>query len=259
MPIRLNSIEMASLRRRGFRTIADVLIDRGGSITMLKRVARPELRTILDELSNIYVGGQLPDGPDALYIMDGTALQWHRPEQLSTRQIRLLLNKEELITEPKLMPLTEEGATRLYRKIAKLRNIANRTKLLRLLHGDVYCKERLFRFNLADDSICGRCFGVETIQHLLIHCPYAVEVWGRLGIIPTGVSDVLNEHLSLSELEVRAELISILVFRKKVIPPEVVISSTMVMFQKGLSGHLKTGDYANAMVTRFQITGQWFA
>jgi hypothetical protein len=53
------------------------------------------------------------------------------------------------------------------------------------------------------------------IQHLLINCPYSVEVWGRVGIIPTEVKDVINENLSLSELEVRAEIISSLVFRKK--------------------------------------------
>jgi hypothetical protein len=213
----------------------------------------------LEELSIIYAGGQLQDDPDAIYIMDSTTLQWHRPEQISTRQIRLLLNKEELITEPKLMTLTEEGALKLYCQIARLRNVANKTKLLRFLHGDVYCKERLYRFNMTDDSICGRCFGVETIQHLLIQCPYAVEVWGRLGMTPTEVKDILNEHLSLSELEVRAELISVLVFRKKVIPPEVVIRSTMMMFHKGLSGRLKTKDYASAMVARYEITGQWFA
>jgi len=178
MPIRINSIEMASLRRRGFCTIADVLIDRGGSFNLLKRVARTEVVATLEELSIIYAGGQLQDDPDAIYIMDSTTLQWHRPEQISTHQIRLLLNKEELITEPKLMTLTEEGALKLYCQIARLRNVANKTKLLRFLHGDVYCKERLYRFNMTDDSICGRCFGVETIQHLLIQCPYAV-VSGR--------------------------------------------------------------------------------
>ncbi len=60
-------------------------------------------------------------------------------------------------------------------------------------------------------------------------------------------------------LLVRAELISVLVFRKKVIPPEVVIRSTMMMFHKGLSSRLKTKDYASAMVARYEITGQWFA
>ncbi len=258
MPIRINSIEMAALRRKGIQTVTEAILDGRNSMNLLKRVAHIELRTILDELTVTYAGGQLPDDGDAVYIQDSVALQWHRPEQLSTRQIWLLLYRDELINETKLLKLTEDGAVTLYRKIAKLRNVANRAKILRFLHGDVYCKERLFRFGLAEDSTCGRCFGTETIQHLLIQCPYSAEVWGRLGIMPTQVQDVLHERLSLSELEIRAELISSLVFRKKVIPPEVLIRSVLISFQKGLSGRTKTRDYAEGIVERYELTGQWF-
>jgi hypothetical protein len=177
---------------------------------------------------------------------------------ISSRQSRLLLYEEGLIHETKLLRQTEEGATRLYNKINKLRSVPNRSKILRLLHGDVYCNERLFRFGLAENGLCGRCFGTETIWHLLVDCPYAVEVWGRLGLILNGVADVINDDLSLSELEVRAELISMLVFRRKVLPPEVLIRSVLTLFQKGVSGRVKTREYAQHRVEMYEITGQWF-
>jgi len=245
MPVRLNSIEMTTLSRRGLRTVADVLTGAGDGMQLLKRVAYIELRVILDMLAMTYNQIPPPGILDPLYIQNVATLQWHRSELLSTKQIRQLFYAEELIMATKLLSLTREGAVALYCKISKLRNVPNRTKMLRFLHGDVYCKERMFRFGLAEDSICSRCFGVENIQHLLINCPYSVEVWGRVGIIPTEVKDVINENLSLSELEVRAEIISSLVFRKKVIPPEVLIHSIMFVFHKGLSGRKETMDYAH--------------
>jgi hypothetical protein len=218
-----------------------------------------ELQVVLDVLVVRQNNDYPPQGRgEAIHILNRYNLQWLRPELLSSRQIRLLLYEERLIHETKLLMLTEEGAMRLYGKIAKLRSVPSRSKILRLLHGDVYCKERLFRFRLADDNLCGHCFGIETIRHLLIECPYSVEVWGRLGVMPTEIAGVVNEDLSLSELEIRAELINMLVFRKKVLPPEVLIRSVLTQFQKGLSERAKTREYAKLRVETYEITGQWF-
>jgi hypothetical protein len=76
--------------------------------------------------------------------------------------------------------------------------------------------------------------------------------------MPTEITGGVNEDLSLSELEIRTEIINMLVFRKKVLPPEVLIRSVLTQFQKGLSGRAKTREYATLRVDTYEITGQWF-
>ena len=126
------------------------------------------------------------------------------------------------------------------------------------LHGDVYCGARAYRFGLTDSDRCIRCFGEETIKHLLYECPYSVEIWNRYGLFPVSANQVLDSQLSHSQMEIMAELISALVFRKKVLPPEVVLHSVITSFKKGLSTNSRTTEYAAALVTRHEFTGQWF-
>jgi hypothetical protein len=146
----------------------------------------------------------------------------------------------------------------LYAKIAKLGNIQNKTKLLQLIHGDVYCGAKLYRYGLTETDRCIRCFAEETTNHLLYECPYTREVWGRLRVFPTAAGDILHEGLTRYELEIRAELVSHLVFRRKSLPPEVLIRSVITNFKKGLSRSKGLQEHAVSMVERYELTGQWF-
>ncbi len=72
------------------------------------------------------------------------------------------------------------------------------------------------------------------------------------------MAHIINEQMSGAELEVRAEFISHLVFRKKVLPPEVLVRTIKNSFKDGLSQNRKTLDYAKTLVERYELTGQWF-
>jgi hypothetical protein len=156
------------------------------------------------------------------------------------------------------MQLTESGARTIYSKISKLRNVQNKTKLLRLLHGDVYCGARLFRFGMSDSDRCTRCISEETIAHLLYECPYTKDVWGKLGINPITASDIITTTMSRHELEIKAELINQLVFRKKILPPEVLVQVVIDSFKKGLSKSKGMQEHAESLIRHRDITGQWF-
>ncbi len=134
----------------------------------------------------------------------------------------------------------------------------NKAKLLRLLHGDVYNGARLYRAGIIDTDRCIRCFAEETTKHLLIECPYSSEVWGRMGLVPINPGDLLNARLTKYELEVRAEIISRLVFRKKTVPPDVLIKAVVNSFKKGLSRTKGLKEAAALMVEQYEISGQWF-
>jgi hypothetical protein len=56
----------------------------------------------------------------------------------------------------------------------------------RILQGDVFCNERLFRFRLATSPNCEFCSNtleVETIKHILWDCPRSQSVWNFLKLL----------------------------------------------------------------------------
>ena len=55
----------------------------------------------------------------------------------------------------------------------------------RILHGDIFCNERMFRFKMVDSPFCPFCVGgsIETIKHLLWECPRSGFVWDTFSTI----------------------------------------------------------------------------
>ena len=137
-----------------------------------------------------------------------------RRSAITSKQIRLLIKEAELITNTKLTALTPDEAASLYKDINRLRSTQNKNKMLRLIHGDVYCGVRLKKFKMADIDTYIRCFENETNKHLLIECPYTKEIWNLLGIDSNDIKRVIGTHLTKEELQIHADLLSSLVFRK---------------------------------------------
>jgi hypothetical protein len=255
---RANSIELTMLRQRGISTVSDAVRQGRDSMIILRRVASISLKRHLAYLQRNYGGGDIPDGEHGLHVYNSVAKQWHKLGQMTSRQIRTLLWAGKCITNTKLLQLTEVNAIELYQKLSKLKNVQNKSKMYRLIHGDVYCGARLYRFGLSDSDRCVRCFEEETITHLLYECPYSREVWGRLGLLPAHASELINGQLSRTELEIRAELISHLVFRKKTLAPEILIKMVIKLFKNGLSRSNGVKEYAKRIADRHEVTGQWF-
>jgi len=90
----------------------------------------------------------------------------------NSKQIRLLIREAELITNTKLITFMPDEAATLYKNINRLRSTQNKTKMLRLIHRDVYCSVRLKKFKMSEIDTCMRCFEKKTIKHLPVECPY---------------------------------------------------------------------------------------
>jgi len=53
----------------------------------------------------------------------------------------------------------------------------------RILQGDIFCKERMFRFRMVDSPLCDFCGNrqvVETIKHMIWDCPRVAILWDHL-------------------------------------------------------------------------------
>jgi hypothetical protein len=63
---------------------------------------------------------------------------------------------EEMTIQP------EQIFQKLYKTV---RDPKLRALRYRLLHGDIFCKERMFRFKMSESPACERCGEIETIKH----------------------------------------------------------------------------------------------
>jgi hypothetical protein len=73
--------------------------------------------------------------------------------------------------------LTPFESINYFHSLNRLTAVRHKNILLRILHGDIYTKDRQFRFGLADSPTCPRCDEVETIEHKFVTCSYISRIW----------------------------------------------------------------------------------
>jgi hypothetical protein len=103
---------------------------------------------------------------------------------VSTKSFQLLMKKVNGCIESidvkqkhKLQELPiqpEQIFQKLYRTV---KDPKLRTLRYRLLHGDIFCKERMFRFKMNESPACERCGEIETIKHQFYECHSALGSW----------------------------------------------------------------------------------
>jgi hypothetical protein len=75
-----------------------------------------------------------------------------------------LIREADLITDTKLIIFMPDDAVTLYKNINRLSSTQNKTIMLRIIHGEIYCGERLKKFKMSEIHRCIRCFEKETIK-----------------------------------------------------------------------------------------------
>jgi hypothetical protein len=111
-----NSTELNILKLRRLTTIGEVIQRNNDSKNMLRRILKPELKEMLNITDNIYAGMPIPDKISHETIFDVNKNRWLRCSNISSRQIRLLMNSTEIITNTKLTALMHDEATTFYKK-----------------------------------------------------------------------------------------------------------------------------------------------
>ncbi len=101
---------------------------------------------------------------------------------------------------------------------------------------------------MTENDRCQRCFEAETITHLLIDCPYTMHAWSLLQMQPTCLADIILNK-STVELEIIAEILSELVFLKKVIPLDIIIRNIYKSYADGLCRNKSVTQLARYMLT----------
>jgi len=232
-PRKRRSNEANLLRRLGNYTLRNVMQNRGRALGTLLKISIKEIVPAITTMARLYRTDPLPDAESPEKIKDSMG-RWRDNYKLSSKAIRDIFYEKSLVY-PKTAIIAEEQVVPFYVKINCLSNIKNKTGMLRLLQGDVYCAERMYRFGMTQNDKCRRCFEVETIQHLLTECHYTNAVLRMLGVNTNSTGEVLGINLGKAALEIRADIINYLIFRQHVMAPEILIRTTLEKFAKGIS------------------------
>ncbi len=156
--------------------------------------------------------------------------RWVNEQMLTSKLIRNILFDRKLAS-PKITLIEDAAKVGYYKKLSKIINIQNKSRMLRLLYGDVYCGERLVRFGMSQNDRCRCCFQKETIYHLLAECSYTCAVYELLGINNRDINEILGVTIKTSAMELRSDILGFLVFRQTLMPPEVLVQTTLERLQ----------------------------
>ena len=146
--------------------------------------------------------------------------KWIELCKLSSKQLRDNLSDPYPINIYKCgLILTTSECLGWLKTVNKLSSTAHKNSLLRFLHGDVYSKDRLFRFGLSDSPLCEHCGGIETVNHRIYECDYTKLIWQAIANC-TGNNQISSEiefitgsyaECSTAALTLHAELIGRLI------------------------------------------------
>jgi hypothetical protein len=253
---KVRSNEVITLTRRGIDTIQQALNRADDSLALALNTFNPILRRHIQTIRTLQLDPQTLTPPNSVYLYDSIKCSMVRAVQLSSKNIRHILGPKNYLNNTKMLNTTVDKAISIYKKISSIRSIQSRNKVLRLVHGDVYCGARLKKFHLSDNDRCIRCFNEETTIHLLLECPYTKEVWIKLGINPTSLCDILD-GADMATTELLSYLLSEIVFRKKILPTDILIRTMLTSFSNGLCRSSKVIDKAKAILHTNRITGSW--
>ena len=99
-------------------------------------------------------------------------------QALSSKEFRTVRNNTEQICVFKLgLILTPIESRSWLFKVSRLTSVKHKSLLLRIAHGEIYTKEKLHRYNLAESNLCPICDEVETLERKFISCHYAKRIW----------------------------------------------------------------------------------
>jgi len=111
----------------------------------------------------------------------------------SAKEIRIgRANTEQICIFKIGIVLTPTESKTWLHTLKKLTSVKHKSTLLRVAHGEIYCKERMFRFGLVDDPRCDHCGETETIEHKLFTCGRISSLWIELNRITNSMINILD-------------------------------------------------------------------
>jgi len=165
------SLSYFNLRRQNKRKIGDL------SNQDLNSLHRFFDHRLFGQLSKaIHLRNVPPNDDSATMIPDSRGLKDIRKTE--SKKIRELINVKDPICVFKLGSImTPQECISWGASLNKINSVRHKSTILRVAHGDIYTKEKLFRYGLSDSANCPRCDEIEDLSHKFLNCDYVKLIW----------------------------------------------------------------------------------
>lgn len=119
----------------------------------------------------------------------------------SSKEIRESRTNKAPILEFKIgMRLNPRASLDWGFKVNRLTSTRHKNILLRVAHGDIYTKDKLFRYGMEPSNECPRCNQVEDLTHKFIGCSYAAKIWEQVKKIDR---KLISDHPTINTVSAR--------------------------------------------------------
>ena len=169
-PDRRNSIELTLLRHQGKTTVRHLLTDNAMANHFRLRILHYEYATLMDAC--LLSPNQDPINDVYIPIRD----KYKMATKTSSKSLRLELTENNGIENFKIT-VPRQTVIDMLPKIKKLRCVRAKNLALRILHGDIFTGEKMFKLGMTDTDQCQRCDRRESLEHMLKDCWYPTRIW----------------------------------------------------------------------------------
>ncbi len=243
--------EFNSIRINAGPLFADVVRNGGRALTTLLKIANKEIMPALKKIAECYGNLPMPNSDQIDRIRNNLG-QWVEGTSLTSKALRdILFHRKPAL--PKIIIIDDDILPLYFGALNKLISTQNKSRMLRLLQGDVYTAEKLVRFGLSENDRCKRCFEKETLMHLLMDCPYSQTIYSILQINFRNPETILGVGLSRDELEIRCDLLNYIIFQQRAVPPHILVRTTLEKYCNGLVSRPKLIKLAKRYLDQLTI------
>jgi hypothetical protein len=166
-----NSIAYYIIHRRGRRLVGD--LDERELRDISRYIDKRKLSII-----NRAVALRIPPRNFSLNYSIWLGRGFKELSSCTSKELRLSLCSKNQLTDFKIgISLSNIESRTFFHRIAKLTSTQHKALLLRIVHGDIYTKEKLLKYGLSESSSCPRCSQTETLQHKFATCDYVKRIW----------------------------------------------------------------------------------
>ena len=167
------SLQFFMIWGRGARTVKD--LTRNDLLALQRHIGVDKLPSISRAIGTRLAPATRED--QLTYYLNGIS----KPIiKCSAKEFRLSRSNNDPIQTFKIgLNLSRAEALSWGLKITKVKSTAHKNIALRVAHGEIYTREKLFRFGLEPDPYCPRCNEIETLRHKFIECDYVRRIWNQ--------------------------------------------------------------------------------
>ena len=210
-PEYVNNLAIYMMNRAGRAKVGD--LNQGDLAHIGPLLTKRDLGPLIERARAL----RLPAPPDENKYLYYYRDKWVQLSKLTSKEIRENRNKDCPLDIYKCGLILGPNEVGMWLSNLKgLESTGHKNAVLRLAHGDIYSKSRLFRFGMVDSPMCEQCNELETINHKIFECRFAKALWTELDHV-TGhrpreidINYVMGafEGCTKAEMVVHAELIT---------------------------------------------------